>query len=53
MAAKPAFCGLRFFFIIFRYAYQKMQNGLKRLIFRRENFGSKEKILRINIFRKY
>ena len=31
------------FFLIIRYAYQKMQNGLKRMFFMKEkNFGSKK-----------
>ena len=35
-----------FLFIIFRYAYQKIQSGLKLYFFLRKNFGFKEKILR-------
>ena len=39
------------FFIIFRYTYQKMQNGIKRMFFyERENFGSKGKILMYSFF---
>ena len=43
---KTFFCELLiffFFFLIIRYAYQKMQNGLKRMFFMKEkNFGSKK-----------
>ena len=44
---KPYKLQLQFFFIIFRNAYNKMQNGLKRMFFMKEkNFGSKGKVLK-------